>query len=135
MIDTSALMFPKPNVGKDRRRKQRGKEKEAALFRKQVLVLDNNKCLDLKCECHRETNPILDPHHIDLKARGVDNRVENGATLCRYGAHRRVHDGYYKDGTFVTPDQVMLEILEQHLGSIHWRWDEQYDRLKRKVAA
>jgi len=132
MIDTSAMMFPKPDVGMARRRKQRAKKADDARFREEVLALDG-KCLDLNCECHKG-NPILDAHHIDLKGRGViDNSPENGGTLCRYGAHRRVHDGYTKDGVYISPDQAMLEILEQHLGATYWRWDDQYEKLQMKV--
>jgi len=134
MIDTSAMRFPKPNVGKARREKQRGKLHDGRGFRQSVFALDGHKCMDKTCECHKQVQPELNPHHINFKGRGVvDNSVGNGITLCQYGAHRRVHDGYKKDGTFVTADQAMLEILEQHRESVMWRWDEQYERLKLKT--
>ncbi len=136
MIDTSALAFPKGNYGKDRRRGQRVKKSDAKRVQEEVLVLDNNKCMDLKCLCHVNFAalyiPVLGGHHINPKGRGVvDNSMENLITLCNYGAHIRVTSGYRdEDGNRISAAQAMIDILEQHIGKPYWRWKEAYALLR-----
>lgn len=127
-------MIPKPDGTKDRRRRKRLIKSERAQFREQVLARDGT-CMDMNCPCHKQLGGILDPHHIDYLSQVTDNSVDNGITLCRYIAHRKVQEGYYRDAQFVSPDEAMLEILEPHRGTLRWRWDDQYKRLKTKVAA
>lgn len=133
MIDTTQLAFPKPNCAKARNRKRRSREGDARRFQEEVLALDN-RCMDLGCECHKQSNPVLGGHHINPKGRGVvDNSVENGITLCQFGAHIRVTKGHQKNGVRVSAAQAMIDILEQHLGKPHWRWDDAYALLRTQV--
>ena len=122
------LLFPKQDYKKVKRQRQAAKRKRRTEFGKAVFALDSEKCRNRKCIFILKRSPDwLEPHHIIYRSHKGPDMVENGITLCAH-CHECVHRGDARQ----TGRQIMIEILEQHIGEDYWRWDEAYEHLKRR---
>ena len=100
-------------------------------LREQIFAADGRKCSDPLCPCYRKQtgNRRLDPHHIKLRSLGGTDTLSNRITLCDI-AHARAHDGYKRNGEWISGRRYMIELLESYQHSRRFRWNRVLDWLK-----
>lgn len=102
------------------------------------------KCKEIDRVCQGCDQTPIDPHHIIpksyrgiLEASGVlihggDDTLENTIGLC-LSCHRKMHDGYYKDGKYISPLKAMVYLLRKLKPRKIFRWKVVLEILERKL--
>lgn len=72
---------------------------------KKIVGIDG-RCLN--CGSHT----CLSAHHIIFLSAQGDDSLENLITLC-FDCHRKAHDGFIRNGEFVSPKMFIIEVLEK----------------------
>lgn len=107
------------------------KTAELEQFRAEIKKLDT-VCRNKICPNKGTAfGAAVDAHHLIKRSQGGENSIGNGIGLCRH-CHDLVEKGGEFDGESLFGKQIELEILEQWLYTDDWRWDQVYERLRKK---
>ncbi len=109
----------------------------STVLRRKCLKMDGNRCVNKDCRSVlRYRTDYLERHHIIKSSHEGPDTVENSIMLCPV-CHKKAEEGYTyrvnRNKTIrITARQFMLWVLDQHIGTSYFRWDESYKYLLSK---
>ena len=131
------LLLPKSDSKADKRKRNRQRESNRTAVAIQVRKTDG-RCMNFRCPMVRYRDlAFIAAHHIERRRphEPALDSPENMITLCKR-CHKAAHEGGEDHhNKRLTAKQFMIYVLEFHVGTERWRWEEQYQRLKRMEPA